>query len=198
MMRIAHLVFLATALLLTNCINSHQIISGPIHSGPSLTLEDAIQQSNGCTNPLRDVAIQRNRSLGNQIIVLYTATCPGDPDLPRDVSFFGYAIVDKENGLWMARSGTAVEMQMFPPDQLIYLGQAGSNGIPVIFGRALKSNVAAIEVTLENGQVKRDKVEGGVFVILLDANVNAQALRIIGDQNEILQEQDLITLSSSK
>jgi hypothetical protein len=134
------------------------------------------------------------------VVVLYSAVCPGRNQREPMQRVIGHKVV-KRNGTQWQISGSdsyGIETSDSPAERLVEFSiskslEPGRDRYAILYGQVLKSKVAAVEATFDNGQVVRDHGDDGVFALLSPGATGICELRIIGRDNQILKQQDLAT-----
>ncbi|NOK61676.1 MAG: hypothetical protein GFH27_549313n84 [Chloroflexi bacterium AL-W] len=157
----------------------------------STTMEDALRKVRGCVLPLKDLQVHSIKNWENYTIVVYTSLCPDADSLKK--TMFGYAVLEQKQNAWYDISGTATSLD-HPQDMTaaINFDQAGTNELSFIFGRVFNPATFVVEATLSDGREVQDEVRNNVFVIVYSTEVNAQEVRAIDENGQLIQHFPII------
>jgi hypothetical protein len=117
---------------------------------------------------------------------------------------FGHKIVTWHGTTWQVSGngsyGTAPTSA--PTKQLVEYGISRSASVnrssppgeryTILYGRVLQPQVAAIEATFDNGKILRGRSSNGVFALLSAGATGVCELRLLGSDNQILQQDNLV------
>ncbi|MBW4474190.1 MAG: hypothetical protein KME45_28015 [Stenomitos rutilans HA7619-LM2] len=140
------------------------------------------------------------------VIILYSALCPvvrGNEKATMQ-PVFGHQVVKRHGATWQVSGsdsyGTVLEPS--PSRQLVEYGiSRSSNGdrssqaverYAILYGRVLQPKVLAVEAMFDNGKILRGRSSNGVFALLAAGATGVCELRVLGADNQILQQEDLI------
>jgi len=144
-----------------------------------------------------DLQVVSTQKWAQGIIVLYSALCPGKDQKSPMQAIFGHKVV-KRNGISWQVSGSDSYGTKDPgdaSDQLVEYGISKSlnktDRYTVLYGQILKSKVAAVEATFNNGQILRDWSNNGTFALIAPGATGVCELRLLGSDNQILRQEDL-------
>jgi hypothetical protein len=138
------------------------------------------------------------------VIVLYSAFCPTNDGAQQ---VFGHKVVRRNGMTWhVSGSGSyGAENEPAPSARLVEYGishaltqrpttTAAQNEEPytLLYGRALKPQVVAVEATFNNGKTVRDESRNGVFALFSAGATGVCELRVLGADNQILRREDFV------
>lgn len=174
------------------------------------TPKDLIDQTVSCPTDEKAKAegfkVLSTQTWSQGVIVLYTAFCPTDNAKTTMRPVFGHKVVKRNGTTWQVSGSDSygTESKSAPSEQLVEYGISRSSNqrsanIPsyheepytILYGRVLKPNVVAVEVTFNNGKTMRDGSSNGVFALLSDGATGICELRILGADNQILRQDAL-------
>ena len=85
-----------------------------------------------------------------------------------------------------------MDRPQLPPEELVWYG--GSNysndkgeTYALTYGKVLSPEVAAVEITFDNGKILRDEATNGVFVLISPAANHSCQMRVLGKNDKILR-----------
>jgi len=174
----------------------------------TVTPKSVVEQAVSCPTNAKPKA-ERFKVLSTQqssqgVIVLYSAFCPTINGVQQ---VFGHKVV-KRNGMTWHVSGSGsygAENEPSPAARLIEYGishasnqrptnTAAQNEEPytLLYGRALKPQVVAVEATFNNGKTIRDESRNGVFALFSAGATGVCELRVLGADSQILRREDFV------
>lgn len=165
--------------------------------------KDLIQQNVFCPSDgkvkVENFQVLSTHRWANGVVVLFSGLCPGDDQKAAMKRIFGHKVV-KRNGIGWQISGSGSytpKNVSTKPERLIDYSvsrSAKQNGdrYTVLFGQVLKPKVAVVEATFNNGQILRDRSDNGVFAIIATGATGVCEVRVLGSDNQILKQEDLI------
>ncbi len=171
---------------------------------PALTPQESARQSTLTMSPESAATFQvmGTRQWERGVVVLYTYLQPAQEQRPP-MQIFGYTLVVPSGwGTWQAVGSGAGGSNAPPPaENLVHYSYGGGGGsqrgfFSIVSGYVLAPNVAAVEITFDNGQVLRDKTGDGLFAVVTTAKVAACELRVLDDQGQILRRIDTSSTAS--
>ncbi|WP_035992606.1 hypothetical protein [Leptolyngbya sp. KIOST-1] len=150
-----------------------------------------------------EVELLGSRQEQGRAIVLYRTTCAGaDLDDPyQNYDLLGSSIFAWRGWQWQLQgTGSAawnVDERSRAEAEAGYIDLMGStttrsplhSTIQILFGRIHSPAVAAVEVVLGNGQILRDEGTNDFYAIFIPANQSPQAVRVVGQDNQILRQE---------
>jgi hypothetical protein len=171
-------------------------------------------QLQGAPDPF--VAVQRlNQQQGNngaqilgsrqlpneQVAIFFSQTQLPGPGVLQGSETFGYHVLARESdGLWYTRGSGAMTMAVGSEaaEPVIYVegsapGGPNSQDRSFLYGRFLSADVAAVEVSLANGEILREEAAGGdgLFALLSTPGMPFCELCIIGGDDQVLRRDKL-------
>lgn len=173
---------------------------------PKNAIEQAVSCPLGATVKAEQFKILSTQSWPQGVVVLYSAFCPtADVKTPLQ-QVFGHKIVKRNGMAWqISGSGSYGAENESAPARLVEYGISRSTGkhqasstaqdkesYTILYGRVLKPNVVAVEATFDNGKTIRDESTNGVFALLSAGATGVCALRVLGADNQILRQEDLV------
>ncbi|HEY9894819.1 MAG TPA: hypothetical protein V6D34_05295 [Candidatus Sericytochromatia bacterium] len=174
----------------------------------TITPKSVVEQTVSCPTNAKPKA-ERFQVLSTQrsaqgVIVLYSAFCPTSDGAQQ---VFGHKVV-KRNGMTWQVSGSGsygAENESAPSARLVEYGishastqhptnTAAKNEEPytLLYGRALKPQVVAVEATFNNGKTIRDVSRNGVFALFSAGATGICELRVLGADSQILRREDFV------
>ena len=169
------------------------------------TPEDMIRRPFSCpgddTIAPKDFKVLSVRKWSQGIVAMYSGKCPGKKS-PQSV--LSYRVV-KRNGMeWILTgigSHTIADPKRKDDKKLIEYGVGrtapkAKERHAVFYGQVLSPNVAAVEVTFNNGKVLRDKGLDQKVLLVARGATGICDVRVLGIDNQILQREEVISKSS--
>ncbi|HYN87735.1 MAG TPA: hypothetical protein VER55_04360 [Ardenticatenaceae bacterium] len=161
---------------------------------PALTPEEAARRSVIVfDNKFAHFQVVDRRPVADgSVLVFYQAW-----DAPRLVSIYGYVLAERDGLSWVAAVGAGGSSTGAPREELVHYGLGrNSRGddaqdLVVVYGEVLVPEVFAVEVLFDDGTTRRDSADHGFFA-LAGLDVNACELRVLGADEELLREIDLV------
>lgn len=179
-------------------------ISGYAIAVLSAPHKELIYQKISCPGERRakteDLKVLSTHKWSQGVVVLYSATCPAEAKESKQ-RVFGHRVF-KQTGMNWSVSGTssyAIETSPTASQRLVDYGMSkSSQGEPytVLYGQVLSPRVTAIEATFDNGKVLRDVSTNGVFAIVAAQASAVCEVRVLGSDNQILRQEDLVMPNS--
>jgi hypothetical protein len=153
----------------------------------------------------RDAAKSISQASLYAVVITHENTVWRQAKVSRSARQTSYAIssVEHEGRVWQASLHTLVASYLpeeLPPTGLVAYSSHSSTAAEdkyaylnytSIFGRALSSEVVAVEATFSTGQTLRDQVTDGVFGIVLPRAAKICEVRIMGANGQVLQRNGL-------
>lgn len=181
------------------------------------TPEEVLRRPFSCPKPAnaeaKDFQVLTVRKWEKGIVALSRGNCPGEarsfqtkePTLQPALS---YRVVKRQGMEWSlsstgsAFSQTEDKSKSGKSKKLIQynVGRTdpkAKDRYTVFYGEVLSPNVAAVEVTFNNGKVLRDTGIDGMLLLVAPGATGICDVRALGVDNQILQRDELISLSSS-
>lgn len=176
----------------------------------SIAPKDLLDQTVSC--PTGDQAkaegfkVLSTQTWSQGVVVLYSALCPVRNDRANVTMqpVFGHKVVKRNGSTWqVSGSGSyGTEAGTVPSQQLVEYGISRSlnakastqpgERYTILYGRVLQPKVAAVEATFDNGKILRGRSSNGVFAILSAGATGVCELRVLGADNQILQQEDFV------
>ncbi|MBE9010549.1 hypothetical protein IQ250_10060 [Pseudanabaenaceae cyanobacterium LEGE 13415] len=159
----------------------------------------------------KDFQVLTVRKWAEGMVALYRGNCLDDRSIvksrePKPQSMLSYRVV-KRNGMeWnLMGSGSYFIRQTKKSEnskKLIEYGVGRSNvkdkrQYTVFYGEILEPNVAAVEVTFNNGKVLRDRGLDGMLLLVAPGATGICDVRALGVDNQILQRDELIPVNTT-
>jgi hypothetical protein len=164
---------------------------------------DLVRRGIGCvpdsTQP-KSLQVLDTHRWSNGVVVLYTGLCPSQNRRSPLQRVLGHKVI-KRSGIHWKISGSdsyGTEKRLQPSEEFITYGiskglNRRNDRYTIVYGQVLKPKVAAIEVTFDNGRVLRGAGNNGVFALISPGATGVCELRVLGTDNQILQQKDLAT-----
>jgi hypothetical protein len=131
-------------------------------------------------------------------IVLYSGLCPDNQNATGFRQVFGHQIVKQDGINWIVSGSDSFQVENQPKkakrlvdyriSRSVYQGR---DRFTIVYGQVLKPTVATIEATFDNGTILRDFGQDGVFALLAPGATGVCEVRMLGSDNQILQQVDL-------
>ena len=170
---------------------------------PKEVIQQAVVCSTDSSTKAQNVQVISTHRWSQGVIVLYSALCP-DGRKSSLKSVFGHKVVKRSGINWQVSGsdnyGTEDTIYTLskPSEQLVEYGISQSlnqrDRYTILYGRALKKRVVAIEATFDNGKILRSENVNGVFALISPSATGICELRIFGADNQILRQEDLAAL----
>ncbi|XHX77989.1 MAG: hypothetical protein RBJ76_26740 [Stenomitos frigidus ULC029] len=171
----------------------------------TITPKSVVEQAVSCpTKPKAERFKVLSTQLSSQgVIVLYSAFCPTSNGAQQ---VFGHQVV-KRNGMTWQVSGSGsygAESESAPSARLVEYGIShaatqhskktakSEEPYTLLYGRALKPQVVAVEATFNNGKTVRDVSRNGVFALFSAGATSVCELRVLGTDSQILRREELV------
>lgn len=168
--------------------------------------EEAIYQSVNCptreNTRAKSFQVLSTEKWSEGIVVLFKALCPAPDQSSSLQPVFGHKVVRRQGMNWQVSGtgsyGTDASIRSKTTKQnLIEYGISQSpdqsaDRYTILYGRVLKPKVAVVEATFDNGKVVRDRPSNGVFALISIGATSICELRVMGPDNQILQQIDLL------
>jgi hypothetical protein len=143
-----------------------------------------------------DFKIQRKRKVDTAFVVMYTAMClEPRPHAQGPERIVGYTIVRSWKSGWdSVAGGYYVDKGPNLPTTIAHddIGYGEKGAMRIIFGEVFKpEQVAAIEVTLSDGQVLRDEPHNPFFILIAPLGVEACERRALAADGTMLERKNL-------
>jgi hypothetical protein len=143
------------------------------------------------------------------VVVLYSALCPGADQRDQMQKVFGHKVVRRNGISWQTNgsgsyitdngdnSGEAKPKKLLEYDISKFVGQnndkkPGAESYTIVYGRTLEQKVAIVQATFNNGQILSDRPYNGVFALIAPGASGVCELRVLGSDNQILSQEDLL------
>jgi hypothetical protein len=163
------------------------------------TPEQVIRQNILCPSPTtqaQDFRVLGTRQWSQGVVVLYSAICPSRESKQASPQIFGYSVLVSKGSGWEQIGNDSAEFFMdrpqLPPEELVWYG--GSNysndkgeTYALTYGKVLSPEVAAVEITFDNGKIQRDEAANGVFVLISPGANHSCQMRVLGKDDKILR-----------
>ena len=147
------------------------------------------------------------RKWAQGVVVLYRGTCFGDRQTATTPqAMLSYRVVQRNGMEWnLSGTGSYVSKRSEPENaakKLIEysLGRTtikGKERYTVFYGEILSPNVAAVEVTFNDGKVLRDTGLDGMLLLVAPEATGICDVRMLGVDNQILQRDELIPINTA-
>lgn len=184
------------------------VSSGFALSIVAATPEETLHRSFTCSGPrkaeAKDFKVLAIRKWSKGIVALYRGNCPSSDGSLAPV--LSYRVVKRSGIDWQPISSGSYEAkpsilkskQQEGKEKLVEynLGRSYENSrdrYTLLYGEFLSSKAKAIEVTFDNGKIIRDEGEDGVFALLASGATGICDVRVFGNDNQILQRDELIS-----
>lgn len=161
-----------------------------------------------------DFQIMTVRKWEKGIVALSRGNCPGktrsfQTKEPIPQPALSYRVIKRQGMEWrLSSTGSALsqnvdnKLKSAKSQKLIQYNVGRSNlkaqdRHTVFYGEVLSPNVAAVEVTFDNGKVLRDRGIDGMLLLVAPGATGICDVRALGVDNQILQRDELIPTRSS-
>lgn len=163
------------------------------------TPEQVVRQNNLCslpTTPAQDFRVLGTRQWSQGVVVLYSAICPSSDRKQAPPQIFGYSVLVSKGSGWEQIGNDSAEFFLdrpqLPPEELVWYGSSNySNNkgetYALTYGKVLSPEVAAVEITFDNGKILRDEATNGVFVLISPGANHSCQMRVLGKNDKILR-----------
>lgn len=152
-------------------------------------------------SPVQGFQLLSTHAWAQGIVVLYRAACPSRSGATLQ-PVFGYQVVRRQGATWQVISSDSYKPKRASRSRraLIEYGisqpsQHQRDRYTILYGQTKTPKVAAIEATLDTGQVLRNTVTEGGFALIAAGAKSICEIRILGRNNQILQQETLYPLS---
>jgi hypothetical protein len=172
------------------------------HAAITLLSKEMMYQSVACPQnqkaKAKGLQVLSTHQWSQGVVVLYSAVCPGKTHQEPMQRVIGHKVV-KRNGMhWQLSGSDSYGIQTNAPvsERLVEYSiskssESGRDRYAILYGQVLKAKVTAVEATFDNGQVVRGRGDEGVFALLSPGATAICELRVIGNDNQILKQEDL-------
>jgi hypothetical protein len=152
------------------------------------------------------------RKWSKGVVALYRGKCPSlekrfaQDSKSEDENLLSYRVARREGMEWQLSSSGNHRIQKkssaAKKKPLIEYGVGRKNSqngdrYAVFFGKVLDSEVAAVEVTFNNGKTLRDTSTDGLFLLVSPGATAACDVRVLGIDKQILQRDELVSPKST-
>lgn len=162
------------------------VLSGCVLTSSVSTPEGAVRQAlaNGGSTGGLGLQVLARRPRHHGVFALYTTD-----------TGFGYAFVVPEGGSWILQSSSSGGSALAPFQQQrvrygIGTGTQPARSYQIVYGQALRLDVAEVETTFSDGKIVRDSLTNGVFALvtdLPDQGVVPCELRVLDAEKQFLE-----------
>jgi hypothetical protein len=195
---------LISALGLVALTTSGCALSSFLTVAPKSVVERTVSCPTKAKPKAERLKVLSTQPLSQGVIVLYSAFCPTNDGAQQ---VFGHKVVRRNGMTWhVSGSGSyGAENEPAPSARLVEYGishaltqrpttTAAQNEEPytLLYGRALKPQVVAVEATFNNGKTVRDESRNGVFALFSAGATGVCELRVLGADNQILRREDFV------
>ncbi|HEY9907925.1 MAG TPA: hypothetical protein V6D18_10035 [Thermosynechococcaceae cyanobacterium] len=151
--------------------------------------------------PAANVQVLSTHRWSQGVVVLYSALCPGDNPRAQMQPVFGHQVVKQDGINWQVSGSDSyrteklgAERSATSSEKLVRYSiskstSQGNDRYAILYGQVLKPKVTAVEATFDNGQVVRDESGNGVFALIAPGSSTVCELRVLGADNQILQQE---------
>lgn len=163
-------------------------------------LEDAVILAQGCDAGAAPTKfqIQKVHQWHQGAIVIFEATCPPDPGRPRPVPLLGYSYVEQQGNFWISGPSNAFGSLSDPkPEQFVQISSNSGQGksqrevFTIVYGRTLVADITDVAVTFADQGVRQDRVENGIFAVIVDGDVKGCELWALGIDKQLIHQRNL-------
>ena len=139
-----------------------------------------------------DFHILGTREWSKRLIVVYKVNCRNDHSSPYNGNLLGHQVVERKGIGWQAVGGgdRIGLLPQLPPGEIVQYGitrkHRGRGARPtVVYGEILTAQVAAVEVTFDNGKTLRDEGKDGMFAMALPETVGVHEVKGLNANGQI-------------
>ncbi|MBD1897261.1 hypothetical protein [Coleofasciculus sp. FACHB-129] len=164
------------------------------------TPEQVIRQNNLCPSPTtqaQDFRVLGTRQWSQGVVVLYSAICPSSDRQQASPQILGHSVLVRKESGWEQIGNDSAEFFLdrppLPPEQLVWYGSGNYSNdktgetYALTYGKVLSPEVAAVEITFDNGKILRDEATNGVFVLISPGANHSCQMRVLGKDGKILR-----------
>ncbi|MBD2021860.1 hypothetical protein H6F43_16895 [Leptolyngbya sp. FACHB-36] len=131
------------------------------------------------------------------VVVLYSALCPTGNQMPAR-RVFGHKVVERNGMNWQVSGSdsfrtkpTSAKSERLIDYSISQSTAQSRDRYAILYGQIIATKVVAVEATFDNGQILRDEGSNGVFALVSPGATGVCEVRIFGNDNQILQQDDL-------
>lgn len=189
------------ALIATGCtLSSYAIVL--LSTVPKEIINQAIPCPTDRPIPAKNLQVLSTHRWSKGIVLLYSGVCPGENHSRSVRRVLGYKAVKRAGMNWQVRGSESFDLETPSPSaskasQALIDYEISKSLRPkddrytILYGQALSPKVVAVEATFDNGQTVRDQSGDGVFALVASGATGVCQLRVLGADNQILQQEDL-------
>lgn len=174
------------------------------------TPEEMLRRPFSCpmlNTEVQDFQVLTVRKWAQGVVALYRGKCPISAKMGQgERSLLSYRVVKRDGMEWHLSdtgsypSSNSERSKQSSEKKLIEysVGRNSSKAKErhaVFYGEVLSPNVAAVEVTFNNGKVLRDTGLDGMLLLVASGATGVCDVRVLGVDNQILQRDELATSS---
>jgi hypothetical protein len=183
------------------------LTTGGAVSGYSIALlssppKEVLQQSIPCPTktktPARNLQMLSTHRWAKGVVVLYSAVCPSEQRHTSFQRIVGHQVVRRDGMNWQVSSSGSFGNDVTPRKEQLIDYRTSKSAKPdgdrymLLYGQVLSPKVTAVEATFNNGQILRDQSVDGVFALVAPEATGVCQVRVLGTDNQILQQADLV------
>jgi hypothetical protein len=172
------------------------------------TPEDMIRRPFSCSDPShtepKAFKVLSVRKWSQGIVALYSGKCPGEK---ASQSVLSYRVVKRRGMEWLlagtgthpikeSKNATSNDKKLIDYGVGQTLSKAKERHA-VFYGQVLAPNVAAVEVTFNNGKVLRDRGLDQKFLLVAPGATGICDVRVLGVDNQILHREELVSRNAA-
>jgi hypothetical protein len=163
-------------------------------------LEEAVRLAQGCDAGAlpAEFRIQKVRQWHRGAIVIFEVICPPDPGRLQPILLVGYSYVERHGNIWMSGPSNAFGSLDDPkPEQFVQISSNTGQGrnqreaFTIVYGRTLVADIATVEVTFADEEVRQDQVANGIFAIIVDGKVKGCEFRAWRVDRQLIHQRNL-------
>lgn len=185
-MKLLPAILLILLFLLTACVGGH-----PVPAARAATPEDvALRAVPQLSNPAPDkIALHGTHVTPYGTAVFFTTDHTAHPES----STFGFVLAVQQGGNWVTRDviWDILGARLDVPKYVFVTGTVhdfGGRRVGSTWGRALKPDVAAVEVMFNDGQVRRDTLTPeGMFIVMADNTFTYCIVKVLDAHDHVLE-----------
>lgn len=170
-----------------------------LSSAPTDIIRQGVPCSTDGSAKAESVQVISTHRWSKGVVVLYSALCPASGKRQNSLQrVFGHKVVKQDGMKWQVSGSDSYGTEAPPKasEKLVNFGisrsvKPGGDRYAILYGQVISKKVEAVEVTFDNGQILRDESSNGVFALVSPSATGVCELRVIGADNQILQQEDL-------
>lgn len=157
---------------------------------PEMAARQQVVCSSGTALVPKSFRVTATRWIRNRSVVFYMAECRDGRASPP-IAVTGNALVELMWTGWQMRGRSNMSSSPGPVAKSLSIRRStGAVPYTIVLGTMDMSDVAVIEVVLENGEVVKEQPTGDTFVIYIPEKIEPREIRWLDDAGQVLDHED--------